>query len=129
MPVFEPEERHCGAWKDASNNSCHASFGDQGTTASVSCFGNLIQINQFLGAGKSGIFSMDHKKTDVPYYVSVRASDLDALASGNGDPSFGVHLPSAFLPSRAPEMKWVNWRWPRYECKLEFVSTFLVPYR
>ncbi|KAG8169525.1 hypothetical protein KVR01_000270 [Diaporthe batatas] len=117
--VFEPREQHCGMWKDAPNSSCHASFGNQGTTASVSCFGNFIQINQFLGAGHSGIFSMDHINTDVPYYVSERASDLDALGSENVYPSLGVYLPKAYRPNRAPEMKWVNWRWPRYECKLD----------
>lgn len=118
--MFEPKDQHCGIWNDAPNKKCHASFGDQGTTASVSCYGDLIQMSQFLGAGHSGVFSIDHEPTSKPYFITGRANDLNDLAkqsSGRGIRSFGLTLPTKFLPDQTPEVKWVNWKWPRYECK------------
>lgn len=118
--LFEPRDQHCGIWRDAPNKDCHASFGDQGTTASVSCYGHLIQMSQFLGAGNSGLFSIDHKSTGKPYFVTSRGDRLSELAkAGSGDEkfSFGLTLPRKFLPDLVPEVKWVNWKWPRYECK------------
>lgn len=117
--IFEPKDQHCGIWEDAPNRECHASIGDQGTTASVSCYGNLIQMSQFLGAGQSGVFSTDHKLTEEPYYILSRADDLDVLGSGLDRLSFGVSLPDRYRPSHAPKVRWVNWRWPRYECKYQ----------
>lgn len=116
---FEPKENHCGIWKDAPNRECHASIGDQGTTASVSCYGNLTQMSQFLGVGHSGVFSIDHKLTEEPYFISNRADTLNMLGSGHGSLSFGVSLPEECRPTHAPEVRWVNWRWPRYECKCQ----------
>lgn len=115
--LFEPKDQHCGIWKDASNKECHASMGDQGTTASVSSYGDLMQMSQFLGAGSSGVFSIDHRSTAEPYLVVSRADDLNRLGSGNDDLSFGLDLPGKFVPGEIPKMRWVNWRWPRYECK------------
>ncbi|KAG6354832.1 hypothetical protein INS49_003913 [Diaporthe citri] len=40
----------CGRWEDAPNSKCHASFGDQGTTATVGAFGQLIQFSDHLDA-------------------------------------------------------------------------------
>lgn len=118
--MFEPIDQHCGIWNDAPNKECHASFGDQGTTASVSCYGDLIQMSQFLGAGHSGVFSIDQNSTAEPYLIASRAGDLNDLAklgSGRSSQSFGLILPRQFLPDQIPEVKWVNWKWPRYECK------------
>lgn len=116
--VFKPKDEHCGIWKDPPNQRCHASLGDRGTTASVSCFGNLVQMSQFLGAGHSGVFTIDHQATDEPYFVCDRAECLDNLARNQDDldsTSFGLRLPEDYSPQDPPEVKWVNWRWPRYE--------------
>lgn len=124
---FEPKDQHCGIWKDAPNKQCHASFGDQGTTASVSCYGDLIQMSQFLGVGHSGVFTIDHRSIDKPYYIVGRADDLSDLAKegfGGGNLSFGLNLPREFQPDQVPEMKWVNWKWPRHECKFTLPLRF-----
>lgn len=120
--LFEPKDQHCGIWEDSPNKESHASLGDQGTTASVSCFGDLMQMSQFLGAGSSGVFSIDHDFTDEPYLIVGRAEDLNKLRSGADNLSFGLHLPSRFLPDQVPKTKWVNWRWPRYECKCHITN-------
>lgn len=116
--IFEPKDEHCGIWQDAPNPRCHASFGDRGTTASVSCFGNLIQMSQFLGAGHSEVFTMDHGYTPEPYFVCGRAEHLEFLAKGQAElddtSTFGLLLPEEYSPQQPPEVKWVNWRWPRY---------------
>lgn len=99
-------------------------MGDQGTTASVSAYGDLLQMSQFLGAGSSGVFSTDHEYTAEPYLIDNRADDLNRLSLGNDDLSFGLYLPREFLPYQIPKMRWVNWRWPRYECKYHSKWTF-----
>ncbi|ROW14043.1 hypothetical protein VPNG_04042 [Cytospora leucostoma] len=66
---FTPKDEQCGIWHEAPNSKCHASFGDQGTTASVGAFGQLLQFSDYLGIGTTGMFSADHKETDEPYFV------------------------------------------------------------
>ncbi|KAF3767132.1 hypothetical protein M406DRAFT_106463 [Cryphonectria parasitica EP155] len=118
-PSLEDLENCCGIWpvppeKGFSN---HASFGQDGTTASVSRSGDIVQITRFLGAGKSGIFSMDHKDVSQPYLVVSRAAELEKLSfAPTNIYSFGITLDFDVWP--APEsrsVKWVNWKWPRYE--------------
>lgn len=141
--VFKPEDQHCGIWKaseiDNEHQRCSASFGDAGTTASVSCFGNLIQMNQYLGTGQSGMFAMDDSTAPEPYYVCERAEQLDSMAKvpdGYEYTHFGLRLQDELYPKHfpwvAPKVKWVNWRWPRYEwktartSKLKVISQWLV---
>ncbi|KAL2274673.1 hypothetical protein FJTKL_03034 [Diaporthe vaccinii] len=115
---FDPRNDHCGIWTDAPNQRCHASFGDGGTTASVSCFGELIQMSQFLGIGSSGFFAIDHISTPKPYDICGRAQALDDLAKNEADRdsfSFGFRLDQRLQPQEPPNVKWVDWRWPRYE--------------
>lgn len=85
-------------------------------------------MSQFLGVGHSGLFSIDHKLTDKPYYIASRADALNNLAkegSKGGGLSFGLNLPKRFLPDKIPEIKWVNWKWPRYECKFFFFWDYM----
>lgn len=82
-------------------------------------------MSQFLGAGHSGLFSLDQELTKEPYQIVPRADDLNALRVGNGNLSFGFGPEWRFWPDKPPKTKWVNWRWPRYECKyynLDFIS-------
>lgn len=114
--LFIPKDEHCGKWHSSPNSKCHASFGDDGTTASVSCYGDLVQMSQFLGAGHSGMFSIDQRLTEEPYLVRARAEMLEELSASVGTEfSFGLGVPWEFCPLEPPEVKWVNWRWPRYE--------------
>lgn len=144
--LFVPKDEHCGIWHNPPNARCASSFGDNGTTASVSCYGRLLQLNQHLAAGRSGIFVLDEDHTDEPYFVCSRSDDLDQKSrlAGKYDFEFGIctgHLPDepptgppsdSDSEKRAdpefewlispedgiqdvPRVKWVNWRWPRYE--------------
>ncbi|KAL1848508.1 hypothetical protein Daus18300_013609 [Diaporthe australafricana] len=67
-------------------------------------------------AGHSGMFSMDHQTTREPWEVHGRALDLDALSQNLGEEfTYDLHLSLEFCPKQLPQVKWVNWRWPRYE--------------
>lgn len=127
--VFTPKDEHCGTWNLSPNSESHASFGDQGTTASVNCYGHLMQMSRFLGAGHSGMFSMDHRSAEEPYLVRSRAEDLDRFSRDKGDSlSYLLRLPPEFWPAVPPQVKWVNWRWPRYEYETE-LSKLKVSYQ
>lgn len=118
----------CGSWKDAPNSTCHASFGDKGTTATVGAFGQLLQFSDFLGAGSSGMFSVDHKGVDGPYQVQGRAWELHARSQQpfhfgpplEPHPPYGLRFPDLVLKSSVqPRLTWTDWRWPRHEYSRE----------
>ncbi|KUI72184.1 hypothetical protein VM1G_08061 [Cytospora mali] len=113
--IFRPKDEHCGIWHSPPNKRCYASFGDQGTTASVGCYGNLVRMIQYLGVGHSGVFSLD--QTDEPYNIKLRAEQLDDLSADIHTGNYTLEFPpSGDLSRNEPlEVKWVNWRWPRYE--------------
>lgn len=103
-------------WHSSPNSECHASFGDEGTTASVSCYGHLIQMSRYLGVGKSGMFSMNQRSSEEPYMICERAKELHSLSTRKGDIlTFALGLSPKFCPNKPPQVKWVNRRWPRYE--------------
>lgn len=65
--IYVPKANQCGIWHDSPNKERHAaSFGEGGTTASASCFGDLMQMSQYLGIGSSGVFTMDQSRTSQP---------------------------------------------------------------
>src|SRR5690606_7650018 len=63
---FQPAEAAVTGWDEAPNPTTHASFGDNGLTASVSAYGELMQFARYLGAGRSGVFSLDYYWTPEP---------------------------------------------------------------
>lgn len=64
--IFVPGEGEYDIWESSPNKERPSSFGDKGTTASASCYGDLIQVSRFLGAGHSGVFSIDQAPTPRP---------------------------------------------------------------
>ncbi|KUI53688.1 hypothetical protein VP1G_01109 [Cytospora mali] len=113
--TFIPKDEQCGIWHSPPNAKCHASFGDQGTTATVGAFGQLVQFSDYLGAGTSGMFSADHPRTAEPYLVRDRMADLQNLAQEPFQFSSGVYLNRPFglefpglklKPDMLPVLKW-----------------------
>jgi hypothetical protein len=96
----------------------YASFGNEGTTASVSAFGRLMQISQYLGHGSSGVYCLDYRTTSEPYFVEDRAQELDDMIR---DPGAGFGLigkdtcgnPWQHHDTR-PTLEFQNDRWPRF---------------
>lgn len=126
-PISSFDDVNGGSWRDAPNPRCHASFGDQGVTATVGAFGQLLQFSTFLGVGSSGVFSADHISTHEPYEASSRARDLQKLSDEpfhfgpipSHDVSYGLKFPDLVLKLNAgPHLTWTHWRWPRYEYSL-----------
>lgn len=122
--LFVPKDEHCGIWHDPPNWQNSSSFGDNGTTASVSAFGDLVQMSQYMGYGRSGIFTLDDPMLPEPYFVCSRAEDLRYTSPRNFD--WGTTETTEWARYRQsedvwpgwppkPKIKWVNWRWPRFE--------------
>ncbi|KAK7993115.1 hypothetical protein PG991_016294 [Apiospora marii] len=114
------------SWKDAPNPETWCAFGDNGTTALVGAYGDLIQFGAYTGCGRSGMFTADRRRSEEPYWVKVRTDQLMEWAEGE-DPykkHYGLEVyevlqgdeDRAILPSQElPELEWVNYRWPRLD--------------
>ncbi|KAL1638691.1 hypothetical protein SLS58_008723 [Diplodia intermedia] len=102
-----------------------SSFGDEeGTTASVNMYGDILQISRFLGGGPTDHFCVDpgdneyHWPKHRPFLVEERAEWLWDLAK---TPAEGVGLrlerPSE-QPTRIeqdpPGLAYIDYRWPRF---------------
>lgn len=64
--IYVPPDESLAIWTASPNKEQHASFGADGTTASATCDGDLIQMTRYLGAGHSGLFAMDQTTTEEP---------------------------------------------------------------
>ncbi|KAK7959935.1 Mg2+ transporter protein CorA-like/Zinc transport protein ZntB [Apiospora aurea] len=115
------------SWKDAPNPETWCAFGDEGTTALVGAYGDLIQFGTYTGCGQSGMFTADRRASDEPYWVTSRTKQLQDWAEGgdNFETHYGLQVyqvssestdgPRRILPpSERPELQWVNYRWPRF---------------
>jgi hypothetical protein len=60
----------------AEDDYTYLSFGDEGTTASVTELGQLMQMSRYLGPGRSSIFVVDCQDIWEPYLVDGRARQL-----------------------------------------------------
>lgn len=115
---FRPGPDQCRRWDKAPNSSTHASFGDDGTTATVNAYGDIVQFGTFIDRGHSGMFSADHGFVAEPYLVDGRTRDLFELSTLNlsSQPEiYGLVIGWRF--GDQPQLQWVNYRWPRYEFK------------
>ncbi|KAI5919338.1 hypothetical protein F4810DRAFT_724648 [Camillea tinctor] len=78
---IQPDPSHCRGWKNSPYPALHSSFGDQGTTATVNLYGDVIQLGIYLSKGRSGMFSADHGRTAEPYLVDDRSEALRAFTT------------------------------------------------
>lgn len=117
----EPNEDQCAFWDNAPNSKCYASFGDEGTTATVGAYGHLMQVSQYLEAGRSGMFALGSRKAEEPRWPVDRAQKLEDMSHNSSTVSDGMSVGLSLNISglrsrkRQPLLKWVNWRWPRFE--------------
>lgn len=75
----------------------------------------MLQLCKYLGAGKSGIFSVDHLFVCEPYEVVARALCLEAAYRRRGL-SYGLRFTN-FEFEDQPQLKYIHDRWPRFEYK------------
>ncbi|OJD38573.1 mg2+ transporter zinc transport protein [Diplodia corticola] len=100
------------------NRETYSSFGDSGTTASVSAHGHLLQICRYFGVGRSGFFCVDQRDISTPWYSSSRLRDLLAKAQDSAV-AFGIDWKGAFgdkwdFHKALPHLEFVDDRWPRF---------------
>ncbi|KAI0384178.1 hypothetical protein F5Y04DRAFT_269619 [Hypomontagnella monticulosa] len=113
---FHPKDGHCKTWKNAPNQKTYSSFGDQGTTASVNMYGEIVQFGTYLGAGDAGMFSADQKFLPEPYDVMARADIFDRYSRTRlaGPGCYGFEFQDVSF-EEPPSMAYLHYRWPRYE--------------
>lgn len=101
---------------EGSASGTFASFGENGTTASVNAYGNIMQITKYLGIGKSGFFCIDLPEQYDPWFVTGRAQNLLDIST---DDSQGIGLIIPEFPKEKPCLGFVHNRWPRYKYETE----------
>jgi hypothetical protein len=100
-------------WNPSPTRRTYASIGDEGVTASVNDYGDIMQFGRYLGAAKSGMFSVDHTEIETPYFVKDRALKLQNLCENRTDISYGMQF-DEILDMDPPVVKYFCDRWPRY---------------
>ncbi|OHE95463.1 hypothetical protein CORC01_09196 [Colletotrichum orchidophilum] len=120
LDAFQPKEDQISNWVKPPNPECFASFGDNGVTATVNAYGDLMQFSNYLGVSDSGIFSADHRDIDEPYWVGDRAEQLLEMRRDRRRMrvSYGLRIPIINL-EQCRLLGYVHDRWPRYEVEDE----------
>ncbi|KAF7520883.1 hypothetical protein G7054_g12613 [Neopestalotiopsis clavispora] len=111
-------DEHHSSWESSPNPLCAASFGDGGMTATVNAYGLLMQFGDYLGVGRSGLFSADHDFVPEHSLFNSRARVLDNMikAPSLRHESYGLSLGGLSLkPDQPPRLSWKQWRWPCYK--------------
>lgn len=98
----------------------YASFGENGTTASVNSYSAIIQMTRFLGMSTSGFFSVDQFDVAKPNYIKLRAHELeekckyhDGLNWGSFWSEMSENMIQISRSNAQWEMEFVHDRWPR----------------
>lgn len=118
---YEPTDGECISSGSTSGTGTYASFGDNGTTASISAYGDLMQISTFLGLGRSGIFTVDSDKLSEPYLVNQRAGELQEMMAQGLTRGFGLRMQETSRPV-LPKLEFLHSRWPRLTYKMHHLD-------
>lgn len=116
--LYEPQQRELVSQsadlqlQTDSSERTYLSFGDQGTTATVTEWGQNMQISQYLDHGPSSIYAIDHEDTSEPFLMQRRAQDLQNMIENSQ--GFG---PDVLVDRSGNEWSistsWLRNRWPR----------------
>ena len=95
--------------------STYASFGDDGTTATVNGYGTIMRLSRYLGGinNPAKVFGLEFSEGAEPYLVSWRAErfqqELPVPNSG-----FGLQIKDVEgLQPGVPKLEFLNNRWPQ----------------
>ncbi|PVH69762.1 hypothetical protein DL98DRAFT_598382 [Cadophora sp. DSE1049] len=118
IPQDSFKKEVCSSWNPSPTRWTYASFGDKGVTASIDDCGNIMQFGRYLGAARSGMFSVDHTSMEEPYFVTLRALSLQDLYLDQSKLTYGMHF-HEIRDISPPSFSYVCDRWPRYEYQTE----------
>lgn len=112
-PVPQPYSDEESA--DTRQRPTYASFGDSGTTATVSQYGTIMRISKYLGGenNPSKMFGLEFPDGSTPYFIDQRAEDFQQNLSV---PSCGFGLQITGLDSLqlvVPKLEFLIDRWPQ----------------
>lgn len=113
---FEERERT----RSLRNNS-YASFGNDGTTATVNGYGKILQISKYFGCGRSGFFCVDIPDQEEPWFIRWRASNLFSRFTAVLE---GLGLYTEKI-QEIPDHDFVDDQWPRFSFKTDNLSVDL----
>ena len=94
-------------------NPSSLSFGSDGTTASVTEMGQVMQISRYLGVGPSSLIAVDDWSTEAPFYVEPRAQDFEDMILNNWGFGKDVGPTDADDPVITHKIQFLRDRWPR----------------
>ncbi|PYH87960.1 hypothetical protein BO71DRAFT_436218 [Aspergillus ellipticus CBS 707.79] len=115
--LLETSDEYVSWLEEPSDNHMPLSFGADGVTASVGASGNLLQINRYLGAGVSGMFTADLENVPGPSRLPQRRECLQQCAT---DPRSGIGLLCGpENPGSISKIGYLHDRWPRFEIAVE----------
>lgn len=117
--ISEARLTRCPAdFKDLEKRKTYTSFGDNGTTATVSSYGHILQICRYFGVGRSGFFCVDLPDIIRAWISDARLRSLLDRAQSNAA-TIGINWKEAFGDSWdfddiLPCLEFVDDRWPRF---------------
>ena len=120
-PLYKPPTSiPSGASEQARQRKTYASFGNDGVTASVNAYGNLMQITRYFhkeSNDPSGFFCAEFSEIRhaYPYHALERLRDI---TSASGNPYNGMYLRlggTTLHDNKAPHLSFVHNRWPCFE--------------
>jgi hypothetical protein len=77
---YQPNESELLTLDQKGKDDTYLSFGDDGTTASVTERGQLMQFSRYLGPGRSSVFVADSENVEEPCNMVERGSTLQNMA-------------------------------------------------
>jgi hypothetical protein len=115
------------AWEPAPNPKSHFSIGDQGATASINAYGQLILFRNFLGVEPAGFIALEQlyesiAATKFDHCRAERAKQLEWMSRNPlpiGETAFGLKFPSLEIGKELPRLSLLRYRWPRYQYRTD----------
>ncbi|KAJ5291327.1 pyridoxal-dependent decarboxylase domain protein [Penicillium angulare] len=102
----------CEGEEESLRTTTYMPFGEGGTTATVTGWGQAMQITQYLGCGPSSLFCLDDKDMPEPYYTSSREEGLVSFSDERYALGVDCTFPDMNFRTRA---SWLHNKWPRLE--------------
>ncbi|KAK7545268.1 hypothetical protein IWX46DRAFT_113418 [Phyllosticta citricarpa] len=103
--------------QESQRPTTYSSFGENGTTASVTSHGRILQITKYFGGfGASGFFSVDLPGMQTGSSDPVEAPErTERLFERSTDSSLGLGLSGLMMQDLIPRLSFADDRWPIFE--------------
>jgi hypothetical protein len=107
---YQPNESELLTHDQEEKDDTYLSFGDDGTTASVTQWGQLMQFSRYLGPGKSSVFVADYEHMEKPCDMVDRDRILQSMVRYGWGFGKDITMPS---DNWTRQVSFLRDRWPR----------------